>query len=113
MFLDWILRQLVCGCYCVVWCAAVVRNGTRLHFCVPVLALLAFAYWLFLKFARTPSTFGDRGDTTSAAIYPLFLVQVNGAAGHNRGEVVERRLFATQSSTVACTFLFCNAVRHL
>ena len=30
---------------------------------IRVLAMLALAYWLFLKFASSPGPFGDRGDT--------------------------------------------------
>ena len=58
MFLDGIPRQLVCG-----------------H-------LLAFASWLFLKFASAPGPFGDQGDTPmglmagSAACHTAHMVPV-------------------------------------
>ena len=77
-------------------------------------------------YLSTPGPFGGRGDTPRWGLmagasaccsqhirYCPFLspctrtVTVSGAAGHNRGGVVERRLFArTQGRTAHCTFKF-------
>ena len=68
-----------------------------------------FAYWLLPDFANAPGPCGDRGEMAMAfarslpsctpyvsccPFGPLYSVAVQGAAGHNRGEAVERQPLA-------------------